>query len=77
LLLAEPADAFASAVSCVVAGGLQDLGHQARLCVEADYNWSRNLRVLDELFQGANDQLAMPEAAPFGDRENLIMRAVS
>ena len=77
LLLAETADAFANAVSSVLAGGLEDLGHQARLCVESDYNWTRNLRVLDELFQGANERSGMPEAVPCVDPENLIMRAVS
>src|SRR5258708_1907180 len=51
LLLAESPDAFASAVSSIVDGGLPALGHQARLCVDADYNWSRNLKGLDELFQ--------------------------
>jgi glycosyltransferase involved in cell wall biosynthesis len=76
LLLAESPDAFASAVSSVVAGGMQGLGHQARLCVEADYNWSRNLKVLDELFQGADGHPSAPEA---GQRSagNVIMRAVS
>jgi sugar transferase (PEP-CTERM/EpsH1 system associated) len=77
LLLAETADAFAGAVSLVIAAGLQDLGHQARLCVESGYNWSRNLKVLDELFQSTNDRADMPEAAPCGGQETIVMRAVS
>jgi glycosyltransferase involved in cell wall biosynthesis len=77
LLLAETADAFAGAVSLVVAGGSQDLGHQARLCVESGYNWSRNLKVLDALFQDTNDRTDMPEAAPCGGPETIVMRAVS
>jgi len=77
LLLAETADAFAGAVSLVVAGGSQDLGHQARLCVESGYNWSRNLKVLDELFQSTNDRADMLEAPPCGGPETIVMRAVS
>ena len=77
LLLAHKPDAFADAVSSVIAGGLQSLGHQARLRVETDYNWSRNLKVLDELFEGADDRLGVSQVDQRGGSENVIMRAVS
>lgn len=77
LLLAESPDAFASAVSSIVAGGLPDLGRQARICVDADYNWSRNLKVLDELFQGVAGRLGVPQGDQRGGPGTMIMRAVS
>jgi sugar transferase (PEP-CTERM/EpsH1 system associated) len=51
LLLAETEAAFAGAVCSVLAGEFRGLGEKARARVEADYDWSRNLRVLDGLFR--------------------------
>jgi glycosyltransferase involved in cell wall biosynthesis len=78
LLLAESPDAFGSAVSSIVAGEARGLGHQARFCVETDYNWSRNLNVLDELFQSADEgRPGAPEAEQRSNSGNMVMRAVS
>ena len=77
LLLAETADAFASAVSSIVAGGLQDLGRQARLCVEADYNWSRNLQVLDGFFQHGSEKRSARETMSGREAQTEIMGTAS
>ena len=50
LLVAEAPASFADAVISVLMGRVRGLGLRARGRVEADYDWSRNLRVLERLF---------------------------
>jgi sugar transferase (PEP-CTERM/EpsH1 system associated) len=50
LLIAGTPALFADAVISVLMGGGRELGLRARGRVETDYDWSRNLRVLEGLF---------------------------
>jgi sugar transferase (PEP-CTERM/EpsH1 system associated) len=49
VLLAETPSQFADAVCSVIVGGSRGLGNAARLRVETDYDWYRNLQVLDRV----------------------------
>jgi sugar transferase (PEP-CTERM/EpsH1 system associated) len=50
VLIAETPASFADAVTLVLMGGVCGLGLRARRRVEIDYDWSRNLQVLEHLF---------------------------
>ena len=51
VLVGDSADDFANCISAILSGRWSELGRAARERVAADYNWSVNLELLDELFQ--------------------------
>jgi sugar transferase (PEP-CTERM/EpsH1 system associated) len=50
VLMARDASEFVALLSEVLSGSAKDIGLAARARVEADYQWERNLSVLDRLF---------------------------
>jgi sugar transferase (PEP-CTERM/EpsH1 system associated) len=55
VLVAQTAAEFVEAVGVVLTGAADGLGGAARARVEADYDWTRNLAVLDHLFVDARE----------------------
>ena len=66
LLLAETAAQFGEAVGAVLTGQMPGLGTAARSRVEADYDWTRNLAVLDTLFSDMRDAAADRTTSSYG-----------
>jgi glycosyltransferase involved in cell wall biosynthesis len=68
-LMARDAGEFISLVSEVLSGSARDVGLAARARVEADYQWERNLSVLDRLFA----EVGAPLTVPAADNEGPIV----
>jgi sugar transferase (PEP-CTERM/EpsH1 system associated) len=77
VLIAETAPLFAQAVMSVLSGDARGLGHRGRLCVEADYNWCRNLQVLDGFLREGTDSQRIRDCAIGQDAESALMRTAS
>ena len=77
VLLAETPEQFVRAVSAVISGAAEGLGSAARLRVEADYDWFRNLRVLDPLFLQGGDAAAESASEQPIDAVRAKMRVAS
>ena len=77
VLLADTPSRFADAVSSVLAGKAHGLGGRARLVAEADYNWTRNLAVLDKIFQAGSDTRPVRETSHRRELDAATMRIVS
>ena len=67
LIVAEGAADFAGAVSRVLGGNAVEMGHAARLAMEARYAWPVTLARLDRIFEGntGGDVPSLPEAPSY------------
>jgi sugar transferase (PEP-CTERM/EpsH1 system associated) len=77
VLLAETPPDFAQAVCSILRAGVHDLGVNARLRVEADYDWGRNLQVLDGYFHQASEKRSARETMNVRDARTEVMGTAS
>jgi len=76
-LIAETPSAFAQAVISVMAGEVRGLGSRGRLCVESEYNWCRNLQVLDGFLCEGSDTGQTSDPIQGQDNPIALMRTGS
>jgi sugar transferase (PEP-CTERM/EpsH1 system associated) len=77
VLIAETAPLFAQAVISVLSGAARGVGHRGRLCVEAEYDWFRNLQVLDGFLREGADPHRSRDCALSQNAESALMRTGS